>query len=159
MSEHKSLYRDLLIRSEQQSQSEFDKTIITLSSGALGVSFIFIKDVIGDDVVKNASQLLFSWIFLSTSLALILVSFYTSVLAHRKALEQFDADENIKVDIGGKYSTVTKACNVLSAVFLILGIVYITCFAYKNIGPIENKYDNKEITSPKACDSSTKPKR
>lgn len=51
--EHQS-YRDLLQDLSVKSQEQYDKTVITLSTGALGLSFAFIKDVVD---IKTASNI------------------------------------------------------------------------------------------------------
>ena len=38
-------YRDNLQKIEGEMQSEYDKAVMTLSGGAIGISFAFIKDV------------------------------------------------------------------------------------------------------------------
>ena len=38
--------RKLLIEAQQQSYQQFDKAILTLSSGGLGVSIIFLRDIL-----------------------------------------------------------------------------------------------------------------
>ena len=40
-------YRDFLIAAEQKSQEDYDKTVIALSGGALGISFAFATDIVG----------------------------------------------------------------------------------------------------------------
>jgi hypothetical protein len=44
MSDHTSDYRSLLVQTWQKAQDDFDKAVLSLSGGALGVSFIFLKD-------------------------------------------------------------------------------------------------------------------
>ena len=41
-------YRNGLIAAEQKSQDDYDKTIISLSGGALAISVVFIKDIMGN---------------------------------------------------------------------------------------------------------------
>lgn len=44
--------RKLLIDAQQQSYQQFDKAILTLSSGGLGVSIIFLRDILGSLVIR-----------------------------------------------------------------------------------------------------------
>ena len=77
-------YRTLLVDAEQKAQDDFDKTVLTLSGGALGISFAFVKDFIGDDPIVNAHYLLASWVMWGVSMVSILSSFYFSQQALRK---------------------------------------------------------------------------
>lgn len=55
-------YRDLLQELSVKSQEQYDKTVITLSTGALGLSFAFIKDVVDINVASSINFLTGSWI-------------------------------------------------------------------------------------------------
>lgn len=46
-------YRQTLINLEQQMQSTYDKAVMTLSGGALGISLAFLKDVADKTALKN----------------------------------------------------------------------------------------------------------
>jgi hypothetical protein len=50
MNEDLEKYRDYLIEAERQTQRDYDKTVVALSGGALGLSFVFIRDVIGQTI-------------------------------------------------------------------------------------------------------------
>jgi hypothetical protein len=55
-------YRKHLQTAEQKSQEDFDKTVLSLSGGALGISFIFLKDVIGPNPVVSPNLLFTAWV-------------------------------------------------------------------------------------------------
>ena len=61
-SEHLADYRKWLVSAEQKSQEDFDKTILSLSGGALGISFVFLKDVIGPLPILQPGFLLAAWL-------------------------------------------------------------------------------------------------
>ena len=42
-------YRDVLIALETKSQTEYDRLVVALSGGALGISFAFVERFVGDD--------------------------------------------------------------------------------------------------------------
>jgi len=44
MNENLQEYRKHLVAAEQQVQADFDKTVLSLSGGALGISFAFVKN-------------------------------------------------------------------------------------------------------------------
>ncbi|WP_134984071.1 hypothetical protein [Xanthomonas axonopodis] len=53
-------YRQWLVVAEQKAQEDYDKTVLTLSGGALGISFAFVKDIVGQNPIQNSSWLLIS---------------------------------------------------------------------------------------------------
>lgn len=84
-------YREWLVSADQKSQESFDKTVLTLSGGALALSFAFIKDIVGDGSIISAGLLVASWCAWAASLSCVLVSFLFSQFALRKAISQVDA--------------------------------------------------------------------
>jgi hypothetical protein len=57
-----SEYRKHLQAAEQKSQEDFDKTVLSLSGGALGISFVFLKDVIGPNPIVQPNMLFAAWV-------------------------------------------------------------------------------------------------
>src|SRR2546421_8179300 len=90
MSEDQELedYRKHLLISEQKAQEDFDKAVMTLSGGGLGISFAFIGNVIKDKQMIDGPLLFYAWWSWGFSLAFVLISYYLSVIALRRALRQ-----------------------------------------------------------------------
>ena len=126
-------YRNILIAAEQKSQDDYDKTLVSLSGGALGISFIFIEQVIGDNQVISECILISAWSVWCFSLASIVFSFFFSRLALRKAINQCD-NNNYSGGVGGLASKVTACLNALSGLSFIIGVVLIIVFCSKNLG-------------------------
>ena len=42
-------FRSFIRAADQKAQEDFDKTVLVLSGGALGISMTFLKDIAGDD--------------------------------------------------------------------------------------------------------------
>lgn len=76
-------YRKHLAQLEAQSQDAYDKAVITLSAGALGVSLAFLRDIVGPAGTHDLSLALVAWISWTVSLASVLWSFYSSRAALR----------------------------------------------------------------------------
>lgn len=74
-------YRDLLQELSVKSQEQYDKTVITLSTGALGLSFAFIKDVVDIKIASNINFLTGAWICFTLSVLSVLLSFLASKYA------------------------------------------------------------------------------
>jgi hypothetical protein len=126
-------YRNLLIQADQKAQDDYDKTVIALSSGALGVSFAFIKDIVGSSNWKDPNLLLFSWICWGTSVTLVLISYYFSQQALRRAITQIDAKVIRKERVGGLFSIITSICNALQGLLFIVGVILIVIFVSSNL--------------------------
>lgn len=126
-------YRQWLIAAEQKSQEAYDKTVLSLSGGALGISFVFLKDVIHDVPLAHAEYLLGAWLSWGLSSTSILISFFLSHLALRRAINQIDSDEINTTSPGGIYSKVTAAANIAGALLFLIGVLLITGFAGENL--------------------------
>lgn len=122
-------YRDMLQKLEQESQNSYDKAVLTLSGGALGISFAFIKDVVGTKPITNQAYLLTAWILWGISILSILFSFYFSNLALRKAVDQLDKGDQPS----NWYDTITAVLNVAGGVLFLLGVIFIVVFVSFNV--------------------------
>ena len=83
-------YRALLVQTWQKTQDDIDKAILTLSAGALGVSFAFLKDIVGPAGAHKSGLLLAAWLSWTVSCALTLLSFFTSRHAFAKQIKLLD---------------------------------------------------------------------
>ena len=55
-------YRQHLVLAAQKAQDDYDKTLLSLSGGALGVSFAFVDKFVKAGVVQNPRLLIFAWV-------------------------------------------------------------------------------------------------
>ena len=101
MNDKLTKYRDYLVQTEQKVSESYDKTIITLSGGALGVSFAFLKDVIGTNPVQSKGVLVVAWTSLTVSLVSVVLSLLFGTMAFRKAIKQVDEKKISDVVAGG----------------------------------------------------------
>lgn len=130
MSNEQQSYRDLLQELSIKSQDQYDKTLLTLSTGALGLSFAFIKDIVNISVATNINYLTGSWISLTFSILCILISFLSAKHALDKAIEAEDNDEVYE----SKLDRITSILNWMSAAFFIAGLIFVTVFIKLNLG-------------------------
>jgi hypothetical protein len=134
-SEEMSKYRDALMVAGQEASTAYDKAIMALSGGALGLSISFVKDILGSTGAVSLCRLETSWSCLTASLALILISMLSSQLALRKAIDQVDTESVHGERPGGGFSVVTAWLNGLSAVAFVVGIAFLAWFAIANLHP------------------------
>jgi hypothetical protein len=126
-------YRKLLINTEQKAQDDFDKTIITLSGGALGITFAFIKDIVGSKPVINPDLIFYAWLSWGISISAVLLSFYFSNLAFREAIKQIHNGNIYKMHPGGWYDSFTGILNAIGGFLFIVGVTLAIIFAYLNL--------------------------
>jgi hypothetical protein len=133
MKPHLVEYRATLVAAEQKSQDDYDKTIVSLSGGALGISIVFLKDIIGESDPSATWAIVTAWSFWALSLTSVVVSYFFSRIALSKSIVQTDQD-NLGESVGGWASTATSLSNSVSGISFILGVVFLIYFATKNIG-------------------------
>lgn len=126
-------YRQELVSLEQRAQSEFDRTVMALSGGALGISFAFLDKVLRDRVPQKPKALVFAWILWTLSLTLVLASHYFSALAMRKAIQQVDAGRMGLETPGGFYDWLIKWANALGGIAFVAGVIAMACFVYAKL--------------------------
>ena len=125
-------YRNNLIQAEQKSQDDYDKSIISLSGGALGISLVFYKEVIGGKTLNCPDLLVWSWGIWAASIAIVVVSYFLSRLALRKAIEQTDKND-FSGGVGGWAAKLTSYANALSGILFVVGISLFISFSSQNI--------------------------
>lgn len=130
---HWADHRKHLVAADQKSQEDFDKTVLSLSGGALGISFVFLKDVIGPNPIHSSELLFAAWVAWGASTFCVLASYYLSHLAIRKTIQQIDQDTLHKEKPGGRYSDATAFLNAAGAVLFLIGVCTITLFANANL--------------------------
>lgn len=151
-------YRKWLVAAEQKSQEDFDKTVLSLSGGALGISFVFLKDVIGTNPILHPSLLFASWLAWAFSTFAVLTSYYLSHLALRNAISQLDAGKIYKQRPGGTLALWTAFLNATGAILFLIGVCCITAFAYLNLSTKGATNGRQETTvAPIAPNSRTAP--
>ena len=145
-------YRKWLVAAEQKSQEDFDKTVLSLSGGALGISFVFLKDVIGPQSIVLPIFLLAAWLTWAFSTFSVLTSYYLSHLALRRAISQVDEGTIYQQPPGGDFARWTAILNAIGAILFLLGVCSITIFAGTNLsskGAI-NEQKKTNISAPAA---------
>jgi len=137
-------HRKFLVLAEQKAQEDFDKTVLALSAGALGVSFAFIKDVVGGQPVGATSFLIVAWLSWAFSAFSVLASYYLSQLALRHAIGQVDRRVSSKERPGGKFASWTAVLNAAGAILFLIGTCSMTVCVSANASNIGVVHERKE---------------
>lgn len=127
-------YRKHLLVAEQKAQEDFDKTVITLAGGALGISFAFIGNVIRDKPIIDSPLLFYAWWSWAGSLAAVLISYYLSVVALRTALRQAYQGTVYVQQPGGFAARLVNVANAVGAILFFAGLFLIAGFIRRNLG-------------------------
>lgn len=125
-------YRELLQRLENESQQSYDKAVMTLSGGALAVSFAFVKDFVPLEGANSLLFLIAAWIAWGLSLAATLLSHFFSTYALRSMIKAEDSGE--REPSPGWLDSVTGALNFISGALFVTGVLLLAFFVYFNIG-------------------------
>ena len=133
MDEKLNKYRQYLVETEQKISESYDKTVITLSGGALGISFAFIKNVVQGNEIQAKFYLFVGWSSLVASLTAVVLSLLFGTRAFRVAMKQVDQNKPYETPAGGWYSKITETLHVSSVLFLVVGLFCLGVFVYKNL--------------------------
>jgi uncharacterized BrkB/YihY/UPF0761 family membrane protein len=120
-------HREWLVSAYEGATQSFDKAIMTLAGGALGVSIAFIHDVAPKPIHKWLLGV--AWILFAVSLLLILISFLASQRAILDMMRQID--EDVEKVARGK---ATDRLNWTAAGSFVVGVVFLVIFALYNLG-------------------------
>ena len=123
-------YGETLLQSMQESQDQYDKSIISLSSGALGISFAFIDKLIDMGHAHGKLLLLAARIFWAGAICSTLVSFYFSQRAMELAYNKWQAKE---YGFKNPWDWLTRRLNIISGLTFLLGVIALIWFVYRNL--------------------------
>ncbi len=128
-------YRQLLQTMEQQQQSEYDKAVMLLSGGALGISMTFLKEIVGMENLVDSGLILGAWLCWAVSSASVAFSFSTSASALRNAISQTDAKILYlnTTEMGGRMEKVTRILNPCAGFLFVIGVALMMRFAWTNV--------------------------
>ena len=126
--------RTQLIDAARESSRTFDKAVLTFGSAVFGFSIAFLKDIAPQPAPETLKWLLLAWSLFAFGLLLILLSF---LFSHRACNFQIDyitrklKDQNYEKR--NHWSLITDICNYFCIVFLFLGLVAWSVFAFDNL--------------------------
>jgi drug/metabolite transporter (DMT)-like permease len=142
-------YLALLVQTWQKTQDDIDKAILSLSGGALGVSFVFLKDIVGPAGAQKPGFLFSAWICWATSCAFTLLSFLTSRRAFAKKIKEIEDEiKDIAAPVpspkklrrawrwcfsAGGLNFCTSAFNSFAAALFVAGVVLMIVFTAYNL--------------------------
>lgn len=151
-----SSYRESLLTTENEMQASYDKAVMTLSGGALGVSFAFTKDFVDPNLMVMSWALILAWVSWGMSVSAILASFFTSTRAMRSAVLQTDLQLIYSTLAKSKWSTATNILNITGGVLFLIGVLSLSYFVCYNLNHVRESHQGSNATtttSPSASSS------
>jgi hypothetical protein len=112
---------------------QFDKNVLFIASGALGISFAFIEKVVPD--LQNASHsnlLIKAWYFFAGVIFISLVAHFISIMANRWAIAHKETEKNY-FKIASIWNQAIRGINILMILGLLMGIIWLIRFVNLNI--------------------------
>jgi len=158
------LYRELVRDSEQDrraSSDEFDKAMLTLSSGALGLSLAFIKDIVPLKEAASIDWLYASWGCFILCIVVTVLSFRFSMFAleqyepflQRYYLEQDKSARNHQ----SIWNRLVTGCAWAGFGVFLAGLIFTVLFVSINISRIQKMADKPKQFTARATDARTTP--
>jgi hypothetical protein len=116
----------------------FDKSMLTLSSGALGVSLAVIKDIVPLNSASWLSLLYASWFAFALCIATTVVSFLFSIAAqkeHRELLDEVWTTKNHELAKRepSRSNKAVKACTRIALTLFLVGLACTIIFVVVNV--------------------------
>jgi hypothetical protein len=122
-------HRRHLLETLYAESQQFDKAVMTLAAGALGISIAFVNNVAPDP--RMTEWLAASWVLLALSLLCVLVSFIASQAAIRWDIDHLYDDPRPQRP---RWRRLTPWFNAAAAATFVGGIGALTVFALLNLG-------------------------
>ena len=126
--------RRQLIDAENQVAGRFDKSVLTLSGGALALSLTFLKELAGPDP-ERTGLIYGAWLFLGLAIAFMLVSLLTSQRAYQRQRELLNALQHGD-DVSAESNSPawwTQSLNLASIGAFLFGVALIAWFVGHNL--------------------------
>ena len=125
-------YRKEQLAKANAGQNDYDKLVVALSGGALGLSFTFLKDLANGEASSHTWLLLAAWGCWGLSVAFTLTSIYTGVEALRETVRQKDAGTIYADPPGRMFDKITALLNPGAGLLFVFGLVFMMTFVYFN---------------------------
>lgn len=123
-------YYEQLSKAYFESSVQFDKQILFIASGALGISFTFINDIVDLNCANWKALLFISWILFLLVILFSLLSHYFSKQAINFKMKNIDKENDKESD---KQNSRVVVLNKLMIAFNILGLLGLLSFVFINL--------------------------
>jgi hypothetical protein len=129
-------FRRHLVEATQKSTEAFDRSVLTLSGGALSVSLLLLERI-SRDKAQMGWCLSLAWSLWAISLGSTLFSHWCSIQALHAATHEFDHEPH-KTNLGGRMALITAFLTLLSGCAFVFGVIAFLWFVQANYGALFN---------------------
>ncbi|MCY4042564.1 MAG: hypothetical protein OXF45_01925 [Candidatus Dadabacteria bacterium] len=134
-SEEISDYRKHLVREESLLSSSYDKLVVSIATGSIWVSIVFMDRIIGcEQQIQSKYFLGSSWVFFLLAICSVLLGIFFGIKAHREAIKQVDNKLIWEQIPGGNFAKYAKWFHQRSLLFLLTGLCLMFAFVYATLG-------------------------
>lgn len=137
--EKKKIYAETradLLKRQLSNAENYDKSILSVATAALGFSLVFLKEIVPISIAKDFYLIKISWLFLILTILATLISFLSSQRAINKQLlyaqEYYLNSNDDFLNKKNWPAIVTDWLNWGSAIFFVIAIVITTTFVSIN---------------------------
>ena len=125
-------YADEQYKTLSYSQDQFDKNVLFIASGALGVSFAFVEKLVPDLAnAINKDCLTKAWYWFAAVIFMSLLSHFVSILSLRWSISHHEDDDFDKKKDYWNWSI--RGLNVFMIIGLLVGTLFLINFINDNI--------------------------
>ncbi len=126
--------RRLLVEAELAISQTLDKALLTLSSGALGLSITLARYFVPEQEPQLSKVLLWAWSLFGGAVVCTIISLFTSQIALRRHRDILDTDYSNNDSSDSKmrnyWAYCTSLCTLVALVLFILGVIILACLAW-----------------------------
>jgi len=140
----------------QTTSDDFDKNLLAVSSGALGLSLSFIKDIVPLDKALYLFVLYFSWCSFALAILITIASYLFALAAlrtHLKILDEYyrDGEEATRTKANG-FTKLVRATRYAAGGAFLLGLLLTLVFCIVNVSNMSGRAKaTTEGTQPAAA--------
>ncbi len=126
-------HREFLMQGALEESKSFEKYLVTLSGGALGLSIAVVKDIVSNPASETRWLLVATWFLFGGSLVFSLISFFIGQFAWRWQCDLLDLHyEGVLKESRNWWAIAVVALQGLSLAILLLGVAALGAFLAKN---------------------------
>jgi hypothetical protein len=138
MTEDRAIDRAHLVELRQHAEASYDRTVLSLSGGALGLSLAFMERLMGPAPFTAPVPLRIAWVAWGASLLVVLASHYLSSVALTKAIGQLDDGAQDLSSLGEPWNTITRCLNLAGGLLFLGGLAAFMTFIFCSTGAVND---------------------
>ena len=124
-------YTDEQYQALKYSNEQFDKNVLYIASGALGISFAFIEKIVNLKVAHCKELLISSWYLFAGVIFISLIAHFVSIMVNRWAIANANhKNYNRNTCV---FNWCVRILNIFMIIGLFIGIILLIKFIYLNI--------------------------